>query len=282
MFRPGVVRRKRESGGRPPTVHVFVVLVLVFGATGIGAARQYKYTTEERILLTRDLTAEFATARVTLPRSKKALPVDSEGKIDQERWTDAQEKYGAAARMGDLVQITKIKFEGNRIVLEINGGFKGGRKWYERIQIGGSTGTVPIARSRGGNQPAGTKLALMFPDGIPELQASQIKEMLKPILDFEKHTATEQYIDTLPEPMQAAIKEKRAIEGMNHEAVMLALGRPNHKVRETKNGEELEDWIYGQPPGKITFVTFSNGKVVKVKVAYAGLGGSVAVTPPPQ
>ena len=39
-------------------------------------------------------------------------------------------------------------------------------------------------------------------------------------------------------------------------------------------GLELEDWVYGQPPGKITFVTFDGDKVVKIKEAYAGLGGA--------
>jgi hypothetical protein len=39
------------------------------------------------------------------------------------------------------------------------------------------------------------------------------------------------------------------------------------------DGLETEDWIYGYPPGKITFVTFANSKVIKVKDSYAGLGG---------
>jgi hypothetical protein len=38
---------------------------------------------------------------------------------------------------------------------------------------------------------------------------------------------------------------------------------------------ELEDWVYGAPPGKITFVTFNGDKVIKVKDAYAGLGTQV-------
>ncbi len=38
---------------------------------------------------------------------------------------------------------------------------------------------------------------------------------------------------------------------------------------------ELEDWVYGKAPGKITFVTFNGDKVIKVKDAYAGLGTQV-------
>ena len=58
--------------------------------------------------------------------------------------------------------------------------------------------------------------------------------------------------------------------------VLLAMGHPDHKSREVKDGMELEDWIFGQPPGKITFVTFNGSKVIKVKEEYAGLGTQVA------
>ena len=38
----------------------------------------------------------------------------------------------------------------------------------------------------------------------------------------------------------------------------------------------MEDWVYGTPPGRITFVTFNGDKVIKVKESYAGLGTEVA------
>ena len=80
--------------------------------------------------------------------------------------------------------------------------------------------------------------------------------------------------------MRTAIKEKKAIEGMDREQVVLAMGRPVRKSRETKDGVDFEDWIFGQAPGKITFVTFSDGKVVKVKESYAGLGAEAAAPLP--
>ncbi len=246
----------------------------------IAAARQYRYSVEERIALMRDLMAEYATAKVTLPRSKKPLPFYPEtGKSDLEVWSDAHAEYGPAAQMGDLVQITKIKFESKKLILQINGGFKGGRKWWQRIQVGGGVGgtMTPIGGATAVRaQPVGTSIALIFPEGVPELDAQQIKEMLKPLLDFEKRTATEQYIESLPEPVQAAIKEQRAIEGMDRDAVLIAMGKPTRKVREKKDGVEYEDWIYGTPPGKVTFVTFRGNKVVRVREAYGGLGGSTA------
>ena len=239
-------------------------------------SKHEKLTPEQRIWLTRDLTAEYATAKKMLPRSKKPLPIEISGTLDEEMWTDAQEEFGPAARVGDLVQITKIEYEKTRLLLEINGGFKGGRKWYERIQVSGSTGasTVPMGKTSTG--PAGTQIALVFPEGVPVVEAAEIKKYLSPILDFEKRTATEQYIKSLPEPIQAAIEEKRPTEGMDRDMVLLALGKPQHKVRETKDGIEMEDWVYGTPPGKVTFVTFQGSKVVSIRERYAGLGGSVA------
>ncbi|MBV9768347.1 MAG: hypothetical protein JOZ32_02145 [Bryobacterales bacterium] len=64
---------------------------------------------------------------------------------------------------------------------------------------------------------------------------------------------------------------------MDRDQVLLAVGRPRHKERNVSgDGDETEDWIYGDPPGKITFVTFTGSKVTVVKEAYADIGGSTA------
>ena len=49
--------------------------------------------------------------------------------------------------------------------------------------------------------------------------------MLQPVLDFEKSSVTENYVDTLPEPIKEAVKAKKAIEGMNRDQVLLAVGQ---------------------------------------------------------
>ena len=227
---------------------------------------------DQRVQIVRGMTAEYATAKVLLPRSKKPLEFSSNGTWDKAKWEEAGKPLGPAARVGDLVQVTKVDIEKERIVLEINGGVKAGRKWYDNVQVGMGTRTTPI----GGNQttaPGGTTIALVFEKPTPALEASDIKKLLAPILDFEKRTATEQIVESLPPEVQAAVKEKRAIEGMDRDQVLLAMGKPRTKVRETKEGADTEDWIYGLPPGRVTFITFANGKVTRVKESYAGLGG---------
>jgi hypothetical protein len=234
-----------------------------------------KLTTQERIEIMRGLTAEYATMKVPLPRSPKALQVRASGEWDHKQWAEMATKNGPAARIGDLVQVSKVTIEDDKLILEINGGFKGGRKWYEHLEVGMGGSTAPIGNTQS-NAPGGTTIALLFDGKTPALKTAEIKKMLVPIMDFERRTSTENYVDTLPEPIKIAIKEKRGIEGMDREQIILALGRPVNKIRETKDGVDLEDWIYGQPPGKITFVTFEGNKVVAIKDTYAGLGGSTA------
>jgi hypothetical protein len=67
---------------------------------------------------------------------------------------------------------------------------------------------------------------------------------------------------------------------MDREQVLLALGTPVSKSRETKDDVDYEDWIFGKPPGIIRFVTFAGAKVEKIKEFYVGLNGSTAQTGP--
>jgi len=237
-----------------------------------------KLSFEDRVELTRGLMAEYGTAKVLLPRSKKPLEFDAKTGYDKTQWVDIAKQSGPAARTGDLVQITKIDIEDDKIVLQINGGFKGGQKWYRNVQVVGMAGSTPISQGNS-NAPGGTSIAILFHQPLEPVKAAAIKKMLATVIDFELHTVTEVYAETLPPEVRKAIQEKRVTEGMNREQVIMALGRPAHKSRETKDGLELEDWVYGTPPGRIVFVTFNGDKVIKVKESYAGLGTQVADPP---
>jgi len=237
-----------------------------------------KLTEQDRIEIMRGLVAEYATVKQFLPRSKKALPFESSGTYDKKVWEAASHEYGPAGRVGDLVHITKVFIEPEKLVLQINGGFNGGRKWYDSAQKGGGMGGGGQMHTMGrgdSNAPGGTTLEILFHKPLEPMKASEVKKMLAPVLDFEKRSATELYAEVLPPEVQKAIQTKKVIEGMDRDQVLLSLGHPDHKSRETKDGIELEDWVFGQPPGKITFVTFNGSKVIKVKEEYAGLGTEV-------
>lgn len=250
----------------------------MFGLAAPAPARD-KLSFDEKLEISRGLNAEYAVLKIALPRSKKALAFRSSGQFDEKVWDRAMEENGPAGRVGDEVQITRVDIQGDKIVLEINGGTRSGH-WYDHVQVGMGGTTSPVTTGQNRSASAnGSHVALVFPGSVPSLKAAEIRELLKPIFDFEKHSAAEQYMDKLPEPVKKAIKEKRPLEGMDKDQVMLALGRPRNKSRETNEaGDELEDWIYGEPPGKMTFVRFSEGKVVKINESYANVGG---MTSPP-
>lgn len=239
---------------------------------------QKKLTLDQRVELMRGLTSEYATVKAPLPRSKKPLEFNSDGTYDWQHWLDVGKQMGPAGRVGDLVQVTHINIEKDSILFEINNGLRRKGAWKDHVQVGMGV-PQPISNNSDANAPGGTYIVLKFPDAIGELTSADVKKMLAPVLDFEKHSATENYADTLPPEIKTAIAEKKPIEGMDRDQVILALGRPLRKSRESKDGVDFEDWIYGQPPGRVTFVTFSGPKVVKIKETYAGLGGTIAETP---
>jgi hypothetical protein len=241
-----------------------------------------KLSQDQRIELVRGLSAEYATAKIILPNSRKALPFEENGTFDKKTWEAALRKEGPAARAGDMVQVTKVEVGDDAITLQVNNGLKKHGSWRDRVQIDMGGVTPGPAAPQASDQPhTGTAIVIKFKDSIGDITSAQLKKLLAPVLDFEKHSVSENYIDTLPPETKQAIKEKKAVEGMDQEAVILALGRPLRKTRETKDDVEQETWQYGEPPGRVTFVTFAGPKVIRVRDTYAQMGGSVATIPSP-
>ncbi len=255
-------------------------VVAILSVPGLLVGGNEKLTPEQRVELIRGLSSEYATVKLMLPRSKKALEVEMSGRYDKAEWDEAAREKGTAAKVGDQIQITKVSVDDDKIIFEINGGLKSGRRWYDNVSVGTGNRQAPI-NGPSGTPTLGTALVVKFDKGVPAVDAAEMKRMLKPIFDFDKRSATESYVDTLPPALRAAINEKRVLEGMDRDQVILAVGKPRSKSRQTKEGVDQEDWIYGQAPGKISFVTFENGKVVKIWESYAGLGGNTVAGPKP-
>jgi len=258
-------------------------VLIAFAAVASLSADQKKLTTDQRVEIMRGLVAEYATVKVPLPCSPKPLDMDTHGAWSQSKWDAAARQFGPAGRVGDLVKITNVDIGKDSITIVINNGMRGKGSWKDHVQIGMAGPIGTSTRTTDPNQsvtaPNGTVLAILFEDGIGDVSSSDVKKMLSTVLDFDKHSATEQYTETLSPEVKQAITEKKPIVGMTRDEVLLALGRPVHKSRESKDGVDYEDWIYGNPPGRVTFVTFVGPKVTKVKDTYAGLGGTIAETP---
>jgi hypothetical protein len=223
-----------------------------------------------RLEIIRGVSGEFARVRKSLPAGKNAFRYTPGKAIDEAELRRMINKGGSAANPGDSVQITQIQFKGKEILVDINGGGRGRTRLRDHIQLGIGGVPMPVSRTTGGPngyQAAGCTLILNFGKPLPDMSADELKEYLGPLLDFgRQRSATISWVETLPVEIQAAIKERKAIVGMDREMVVAAMGRPERKVRERDpDGMELEDWIYGDPPSKTIFVTFAGERVVRVK-----------------
>jgi hypothetical protein len=161
------------------------------------------------------------------------------------------------------VEITKLTFKSNRIVLEINGGGKSGKKWYQHIEIGIGNQTTPIAQ-----QPPvltyGSWVTLRLPEKAKNLTVDQAKGLLASVLDFTRHSPTVLYARTTPPEFKEAIEKHQVLVGMDRDTVLSSKGPPDRKVREDRpDGTEEEDWIYGLPP-HVLYVVFENDTVTRV------------------
>lgn len=227
---------------------------------------------QSKLQLLRYVSGEYVKVLTPLPGSKSGYHFKAGAPLDQDSLRRALLTGGAALNVGDSVQITKLEFHDKDIQLELNSGPKGHTTWRQRIhvQVGAglpvSTGTTttqenaPVVQ-----QKTGATIFLDFGRSVPDMTGDQLKAYLARVLDFSKRSAAVQYVDSLPPKMREAIAAKRAEVGMDHEEVTAALGRPERKVRERDvDGYDIEDWIYGRPPARTTFVTFQGDRVVRV------------------
>jgi len=225
-----------------------------------------------RLEIIRYVSGEFVRVKKPLPGGKNGFRYSPGKPIDEAMLRRTLNKAGSVANPGDTVQITKIDFRGSEVVVDINGGGRGRTRFRDHIQISAGSGTnpdVPLNRgaSPAGYQGNGSTLILDFGKSLPDMTPEEMKEFLSPLLDFGKQrSASVNWVETLPPEMQQAIKDRKAVVGMDREMVVAAMGRPERKIRERDpDGLELEDWIYGEPPSRTIFVTFAGEKVVRVK-----------------
>jgi hypothetical protein len=230
-----------------------------------------------KLELIRYVSGEFAKATRALPAGKEGF-IHYVGKpLGEELLQRAVATHGAAVNVGDNAQITKLEFHEHAILVDVNGGGRGKRHWRDHIQIG-MGGTIPTARTTTttpeqengppGMQPGmGSSILLEFGKAVPDLTPAELKQILTPFLDFAKQrSASVNWVDTLPPEMKRAIQERRPSVGMDREEVVAAIGKPEHKVRERDSeGNEIEDWIYGQPPSKTVFIRFMGDRVTSIK-----------------
>ncbi len=228
-----------------------------------------------KLALIRFVSGEFAKAVKALPAGKQGFLHYAGKPLNTEILDRAVATHGAAVNAGDNVQITKLEFRNHQIVVDLNGGGRGKHSWRDHLQIGIAGPPRPTVQSTSsqetgppGMQPGmGSTIFLEWNKAVPDMTPEELKQLLAPFLNFAKErSAALQWIDTLPPEMKKAIQERKPLLGMDREELVAAMGKPDHKVRERDSeGNEIEDWIYGQPPSKTIFVRFTGDHVTSIK-----------------
>jgi hypothetical protein len=239
------------------------IVLMLFPAAAVWAKREMNPDQAARIALIRGLAQEVAVTKISLPRGKHGITLDAQGQVEQEKAAAEMRQYGVALRPGTPVKITKVEFKSHRVILELNGGGKRGKKWYQRIEVGMGTTTAPIAPDNAPVLAYGSSITLTYDGDVASLTVPQVKQMLAGVLDFTRHSPTVLYSPAVPPKFKEAIKKHQVIAGMDRDAVLSSKGAPDRKVREERDGVEQEDWIYGLPP-HVLFVTFDGDTVTKV------------------
>ena len=229
-----------------------------------------KMTDEGRALVLRNFQSEFPFAKRFFPMGKVGIKIDQSGKVtpNEAEVRQMTADLGPAAKPGDRVKITNVYFKGSSIIFEINGGPMKRKKWYERIEVGAGGGMTTPADTNpnvDNTNARGSYVMLTFKDYIPALQTQQIKDMLAPVLDFNAMSAAEAYSKSLPPVVQQALKDHKALVGMDRDMVMAAKGRPPKKYRDHDGDIDYEEWIYGEPPQEVQFVRFVGDRVARIE-----------------
>ncbi len=173
--------------------------------------------------------------------------------------------WGPAAKPGDRARISDVIIKDDHIRFEINGGPVKKQKWYQHIQISAGGASGPVAPSDSSANARGSFVDLYFDKYVPELTGPELKQLLRPVFDFDSKSALDAYLETVSPQVKEAIQNHHVLVGMNHEMVIYAKGRPPKKVRETADEVEYEEWIYGTPPQDVDFVRFVGDEVVRVE-----------------
>jgi hypothetical protein len=258
---------------RPRAVVVLFVICLLGAGIALAGDNNPNLTEQHRMELIRTFNADLVYIRTQFPMGKVGLTL-KDGKLSPggEQLGRLLAIWGPSVKPGDRAMITQFQIKNDRIHLEINGGPVKKAKWYQHLQVGAGGGMMtPGGRQTDPiNNPRGSYVDLVFEHQVPDLNSEQLKQMLRPVFDFDSKSPLEAYLESVPPKVRDAIKNHQVLVGMNREMVIYAKGRPEKKIREKDAENEYEDWIYGEPPHDVDFVRVVGDQVIRVETMKVG------------
>ena len=231
---------------------------------GVSLSLSAQISRDAKFEILRTVIAEQAAARIGLPFGNDGVDIQETGQVNKDKLATDIKKNGQSIEAGKVVTVTEISFDDDKIQVELDGGGKNKKGFFEHLEVGLGNQTTPVGKDV--KKAKGSNIVLRFAKKVPpDLTPDQLKQFLDPILDFNKHNFLKTGIEALPPEFQEAVKVKEARIGMDRSTVIMALGRPDKKVREKVDGIETEDWIYFQRGLRAQFITFEQDVVVRIR-----------------
>ncbi|MFT4111413.1 hypothetical protein [Silvibacterium sp.] len=227
-------------------------------------------TTHNRQDLLRFLQAEQGFSMRPLPITTLTLHANGALHPSGSDYADAVRNHGLSVKAGERVNITDVRVEKDRIILDLNGGPEHKHKFLRHVSVGASPEVDTPVVHDDPEKPSGSRVVLEFEHGVPDVTGLQVEALLKPVVDFAVKSPQQAYTDTLPSALRKTILEHHVLVGMSDRMVLSALGTPHDKVRETEGQTPFEEWIYGEPPEPVQFVRFNGNRVIRVEIAKVG------------
>ena len=219
--------------------------------------------------LVRFMQAEQGFAMRPLPIANLNLHANGHMDPTGEKYVDVLHQKGMAAKAGDRVVVTDIRFREKSIELDLNGGPEHKHKYLRHIAIGAGAAEIPLAQDSGA-PPTGARITLVFEENVPDLNGEQLEALLKPMIDFGVKSPAEAFAESLPPFLRKAVEEHRILVGMDRDLVIYSKSQPTRKIRETDEDKPVEIWIYGEAPQPVEFVYFQGSYVTRIQLAKVG------------
>lgn len=220
--------------------------------------------------LIRFMQSEQGFAMRPLPVGTLILHANGSMEPSGDKYVNELHTKGVAAKPGDRLAITNVRIHDNTVIFDLNGGPYHKHRFLRHISISMDPydDTDPLLADSA--PPTGTRLIVAFQHRIPDISGQQMESLLKPMIDFGVRSQAAAYAESLPTFLRQAIEQHRVLIGMDSDMVRYAKGQPIQKIRESKDGQPFEIWVYGQAPQPVEFVRFVGNFVVRDDLARVG------------
>src|SRR3972149_4225702 len=110
--------------------------LVAFLCIGLSVPAFGQITRDARFEILRTVLAEQAAARIVLPFGNDGVELSDTGQVNQEKLAKSIKEDGSSIQVDQVVTISEIVFDDNKLEIELDGGGKNKKGFWDRIEVG--------------------------------------------------------------------------------------------------------------------------------------------------